>query len=178
MSCAHKVAVAFLFFSLFSHSALSQGMGEQPPAPAAQPVDVTSDPDRLKAAKELIEVTGAKKQIELMLEVMKQGMSAGVSESGNQIAGNKVEEEFAAFTKRFAAYRDQMVEEFAGLYAARFSAEELRQISAFYRSGTGAKFIAAMPELMQQGAEIGQKYALMVVRELKAIEKNNGRQGR
>lgn len=132
-----------------------------------------ADPERVAAAMELIEVTGAKKQIELMLDMMKQGMGAGARESGRGEADAQAEKDFAAFSAKFKSYRDQMVEEFASLYAERFTAAELKEVSAFYRSGTGAKFISAMPELMQQGAQIGQKYGLMAVRELKAIQKKN-----
>lgn len=132
-----------------------------------------ADPERVAAAMELIEVTGAKKQIELMLDMMKQGMGAGARESGRGEVDAQAEKDFAAFSAKFKSYRDQMVEEFASLYAERFTAAELKEVSAFYRSGTGAKFISAMPELMQQGAQIGQKYGLMAVRELKAIQKKN-----
>lgn len=131
------------------------------------------DPERIAAAKELIEVTGARKQIELMLDMMNQSVGAGARESGGGAAGARAEKEFAAFSAKFKTYRDQMVDEFAGLYAERFTASELKEISAFYRSGAGAKFISAMPELMQQGAQIGQKYGLMAVRELKAMQQKN-----
>jgi hypothetical protein len=140
---------------------------------AALPVlaeDVAKDPQRLAAAKELIEVTGAKQQIELMLDLMKKGVGAGARESGSGAAAAQAEKDFAAFSAKFQEYRDQMIEEFAGLYAARFTAEELKDIVAFYRSGAGAKFIAAMPELMQQGGQIGQKYGLMAVKELKNLQ--------
>ncbi len=130
----------------------------------------SKDPERLAAAMELIEVTGAKKQIELMLDVMKQSVGVGASEAAGSGAGAAAEKEFATFSAKFQSYRDQMIEEFATLYAERFTAAELKEISVFYRSGTGAKFISIMPELMQQGAQIGQKYGLMAVRELKAMQ--------
>lgn len=132
--------------------------------------DAAGDPKRIAAAKELIEVTGAKKQIELMLDIMKQGLGAGARQSGAGQAAEKIEEDFAAFSAKFAGYRDQMVDEFAGLYASRFTTQELQEITAFYRSGTGAKFIAVMPELMQKGGEIGQKYGLMAARELEKVK--------
>lgn len=143
----------------------------KPPAATATPVDNPRDPERIAAAMDLIEVTGARKQIELMLDVMKQGVGAGAREGGGSAGAKQVEKDFAAFAARFQGYRDQMIEEFAALYAERFTAAELKDIAAFYRTGAGAKFISAMPELMQQGAQIGQKYGLMAVRELKALEK-------
>ena len=45
------------------------------------------------------------------------------------------------------------------LYAERFTADELKSIADYYRSPTGSKFIVAMPELIQAGAQIGIKYS-------------------
>lgn len=160
MPIQRPLALAALFFGLLmTLPALAQ--------------DDPKDPERIAAAMELIEVTGAKKQIELMLDMMKQGVGAGAREEGSEAEAAKAEKEFAAFSAKFAGYRDQMVEEFASLCAERFSVTELKDIAKFYRSGAGAKFISAMPELMQQGAQIGQKYGLMAVRELKALRKGS-----
>lgn len=137
---------------------------------SARAQEAANDPARIAAAMELIEVTGAKKQIDLMLDMMKKGFSAGASEAGGGAAGSAAESEFSKFSEKFKGYRDQMVKEFADLYASRFSTEELKEISTFYKSGAGAKFIAAMPELMQQGGQIGQKYGMMAVRELKTMQ--------
>ena len=63
------------------------------------------------------------------------------------------------YMKRLMSYREQMVDDFAVLYAERFTADELKSIADFYRSSTGAKFIVAMPELIQAGAQIGIKYS-------------------
>lgn len=131
-----------------------------------------ADPQRKTAALELIEVTGAKKQIELMLEVMRESIGKGTREAGgNQAESERVQKEFADFSAKFQGYRDQMIDEFAALYAERFTTDELKDIANFYRSGSGAKFVAAMPELMQRGGVIGQKYGLMAMRELEAIKK-------
>ena len=75
------------------------------------------DPERIAAAMELIEVTGAKKQIEMMLDMMKQGVGAGARESGGGQAGSHAEREFDAFSAKFKTYRGQMIDEFASLYA-------------------------------------------------------------
>ena len=41
------------------------------------------------------------------------------------------------------------------IYMERFSEKELREMAAFYKTPAGRKSIAAMPDLMQQAAEIG-----------------------
>ena len=44
----------------------------------------------------------------------------------------------------------------AALYASRFSADELNTLTEFYSTDTGKKAMELMPELMQEGASIGQ----------------------
>lgn len=130
---------------------------------------------RQAAAMQLIEVTGARKQIELMLDVMKQGIGEGAREAGTGAdESQRMQQEFADFSAKFQSYRDQMIEEMAGLYAERFTTAELNEITNFYRSGAGAKFVAAMPELMQRGGAIGQKYGVMALREIEALKKSRG----
>lgn len=118
-----------------------------------------SDPDRMAAARELMDATGVNKQLDDMITIMVQGFSrgAGASDSG-QAATNAFEQ----MMKRFISYKQPMLDDFATLYADRFTAQEMRQITEFYRSGAGARFIAAMPELMRAGGEIGMKYAIKV----------------
>lgn len=50
-------------------------------------------------------------------------------------------------------------QQFVRLYMDNFSEDELRQISAFYKTPVGQKSLQKLPELMQQGAAIGQQVA-------------------
>jgi hypothetical protein len=52
---------------------------------------------------------------------------------------------------------DDILAETVPLYARTFSAAELKQITAFYRTPVGAKMLASMPKLMGEGMQIGQK---------------------
>jgi Uncharacterized protein conserved in bacteria (DUF2059) len=51
-----------------------------------------------------------------------------------------------------------MLELTAPLYAERFSTAELKEAIAFYKSPTGAKFIAAQPQILEQSIAIGQSW--------------------
>ncbi len=72
--------------------------------------------------------------------------------------------------KQLLEYKDQMITEFATLYSETFTAEEMKAVADFYRSGAGAKFIAQTPELMRKGAEIGMKYSAKIADEMKVGE--------
>ena len=86
-------------------------------------------------------------------------MFAKGAEADNSDAGKKVAAEFAAAIEKFTSYKEELLNDFALLYAETFTAEEMKEVADFYRSGTGAKFITAMPVLMQKGSEIGMKYS-------------------
>lgn len=137
-----------------------------PSAALAQKAPV--DAARLAAAKDLLEATGVAKQMDGMMTAMSQGFERGASKGGGEEAGKAATKQFNVFLDKFAAYRQPMLDDFATLYAERFTAEELKAIADFYRSGPGARFIAAMPELMQAGSQIGMRYAEKVIGDIKA----------
>jgi hypothetical protein len=118
-----------------------------------------ADADRIAAAKELMEVTGVTKQMDGMVQAMGEGFRKGARDAADGAAADKLGDEFDRHMQRLMSYRQAMLDEFAVLYAKRFSAEELRAVAGFYRSPTGQKFVEAMPALMQDGAQIGMKYS-------------------
>lgn len=133
----------------------------------AEDATPAADPAALAAARDLMEVTGVAKQMESMISAMSQGFAKGAgadaSEKGKQAAA-----EFDEAIKKFMSYKDEMVTDFAQLYAESFTASEMKEIADFYRGGTGAKFIQSMPVLMQKGAQIGIKYSERIVKEMGA----------
>lgn len=125
------------------------------------------DPARLAAARDLLEVTGVTRQMDGMVDAMSRGFAKGAN-AENSEAGKKLSGEFDASMKKLLGYKDQMISDFAVLYAQTFTAEEMKTVADFYRSGAGAKFIAMTPELMQKGAAIGMKYSEKIAKEMQA----------
>ncbi len=128
----------------------------------AKPV---ADPAALAAARDLMEVTGVAKQMEGMISAMSQGFAKGAG-AENSEKGKQAAAEFDAAMKKFMGYKDEMLTDFAQLYAESFTAAEMKEIADFYRGGTGAKFIQSMPVLMQKGAQIGMKYSERIVKDM------------
>ena len=145
-----------LFFVCFTSAALAD---DSPPT--------TPDPARVAAARDLLEVTGVTKQMDGMVEAMSRGFARGAN-ADNSEAGKKMSDQFDSGMKKLLTYKDQMITDFANLYAETFTAEEMKTVADFYRSGAGAKFISKTPELMKKGAEIGMKYSSKIADELKA----------
>ncbi len=125
------------------------------------------DPARVAAARDLLEVTGVTKQMDTMVETMSRGFSTGAQAETSEV-GKRMAEQFDAGMKKLLEYKDQMISDFADLYARTFTAEEMKTVADFYRSGAGAKFISMTPELMQKGAAIGMKYSEKIADEMRA----------
>lgn len=77
----------------------------------------------------------------------------------------------AVMQRFFAKYMsyESLKTELVDLYAKAFTAQELKEINAFYRTQTGAKAIALMPELFAKGSDIGTQHVQSHVDELKAM---------
>jgi hypothetical protein len=144
-----RLSVSIFFAALFAFAAAAE-----PPA---------ADPARVAAAKDMMEATGVMKQMDSMVAAMGEGFRNGAADASGAAKAEEAGQEFDRHMKRLMSYREQMVDDFAVLYAKRFTVDELKSIADFYRSPTGAKFIAAMPELIQDGAEIGIKYSRLAV---------------
>lgn len=145
-----------LIFVCFSGVALAED------SPATAP-----DPARVAAARDLLEVTGVTKQMDGMVDAMSRGFAKGANADTTE-EGKKLSAQFDSGMKKLLEYKDQMINDFANLYAETFTAEEMKAVTDFYRSGPGAKFIAMTPELMKKGAEIGMKYSSKIADEMKA----------
>ncbi len=127
-------------------------------AHAQDAASAAPDAERIAAARDLMEVTGVTKQMDGMVDAMTRGFAKG-AKSDTSEQGKQLSAEFEASMKKFLAYKDEMLSDFAVLYAENFTAEEMKAVADFYRSGAGAKFVAKTPELMQKGAAIGIKYS-------------------
>jgi uncharacterized protein len=133
----------------------------------AEETKPAADPARIEAARDLMAVTGVTKQMDTMIDAMVQGFQKGAKADTNE-AGKKLSGEFESMMKKFMTYKEDMLTDFATLYAETFSAEEMKTVADFYRSGTGAKFIQMTPALMQKGAQIGMKYSERMINDMKS----------
>jgi hypothetical protein len=125
------------------------------------------DPARVDAALEMMQAIGVTKQLDNMVEIMITQFASsllGVEESKKEEAKKTLD----AFAGKFRDYRPDMLRDLAVLYARRFTVEELEAITAFYRSQPGMKFVAAAPELMRMGGDIGGRYGQKAMQEAKA----------
>lgn len=102
------------------------------------------------AAIELLEATRIsetlKSSINTMMEV--------------QLRGNPqlraVEGVMRTFLDKYLSW-ENLKDEYAEIYAGHFTEDELRELTAFYRTPAGQKLASATPALMTEGARLGER---------------------
>jgi hypothetical protein len=84
----------------------------------------------------------------------------------------EVERDFDALLptmlQAFETQSAPMLDAILAVYAANFTADELREVSAFYQRPTGQKFLQKMPLMMQQSMATGQAYGRKAADEMRA----------
>lgn len=66
---------------------------------------------------------------------------------------------------------DKIKDDYVALYAGTFSAEELKDLIAFYKSPAGQAFTRKQPELTMKTMEMTQKLMMQVMPKIQALSK-------
>ena len=141
-------------------------------APACAPVDpvqaqqpLPSKDERIAASRALLEATGFAKQFDVVLPQITQQL-AQIFAQQRPDRSAEIAEVFRSLIERFVARKQELFEKFANLYAARLPLEDMRELTHFYMSPVGARFIAILPELTKDAMQIGQAWGESIGREL------------
>lgn len=103
----------------------------------------------------------AQQQAEILLDQMQMGQL--MEQSIDQMLQVQLQQQPAlvpfkqvmrTFLQKHMSYA-QLKDEFVNIYAEAFTADELKQLNAFYATPVGQKTIQKMPELMAKGAQLG-----------------------
>jgi hypothetical protein len=123
------------------------------------------DPERLAAAKEMMEASRVDRQfaqvIPLLLDRLKESFSR-VAPERREI----IENVFEQMQSKFVSRRSELLDEIAVLYAQRLEAAEMRAVAEFYRSPVGSKLIDVQPEIMQESILAGQRWGARIGHEI------------
>ncbi len=75
------------------------------------------------------------------------------------------------FFRKYMSY-ETLKPDMVKIYADAFTANELKELNAFYSTPTGRKTIQKMPELMAKGSQIGAKRVQDNIQELQKMIKD------
>jgi hypothetical protein len=125
----------------------------------------TASPDALAAAKELIIASKAGEQVKALVPLLMQQLKPAIVQNRPQ-----VERSYDAMMPIMLEAMNSQIETFmeatAVVYANNFTAEEMREIAAFYRRPVGQKLLQKLPVVMQQTMMVGQKFGEAMGRDL------------
>jgi uncharacterized protein len=124
-----------------------------------------TDPARLAAAKEMMRAAKVERQFEQMMPILLDRLR----ESFRTLAPDRrdaIDSVFGEMEKKFLSRRDELIADVAALYAQRLDTEELNAVTAFYKSGAGAKFIEVQPQIMQEAMAAGHRWGQKIAREM------------
>ena len=116
----------------------------------------TAAPEATAAAKELVEVMRATDRVKVMVPMLMQQLKPAIVQGRPEVERDydaMVPEMLSAMNARLGELADSI----SAIYATHFTADELRQVTAFYRGPVGQKFLQAMPKIMQDSMMAGQK---------------------
>jgi uncharacterized protein len=123
------------------------------------------DPDAIAAVKELVIAMRATEQFKLVMPQVMQAMKRAA------LAGHpEMEPQFDAISAvllEAASTRvDEVSDQIVGIYARHFTADELRQLTAFYHAPVGQKLLQAQPAIAQESLAVGQNWAHTIATEM------------
>jgi|HubBroStandDraft_3_1064219.scaffolds.fasta_scaffold199784_2 hypothetical protein len=142
---AVSAAIAFLLVGLARAQTPPASSTPAPPA------------ENLAAAHELIQAMKVTDQMKALLPIIEQSMKAAIVQNRPE-----VEKRYDALMPLFVQAANARMNEFsnqiAEIYAQTFSADEIRQIAAFYQTPTGQKLIASQATLARETLALGQQF--------------------
>lgn len=126
-------------------------------APAVRAEDAPS-PEALKAAQELSAMVGGDTVNQMSAAMTAQIWPNIANNLAAKIDAATLAELRAEFERAVAVFANETMKASPPVYARNFTAQELRDIVAFYRTPTGAKALHTMPKVMGEVmAQIGPR---------------------
>jgi uncharacterized protein len=143
--------LAFLALFLLS----SPTIADSPPA------------DSMAAARELIATIRAADQYKAIIPGIIQNLKPAIVQNRPE-AARDFDMLVPLLLEVLTPHLNELAEATAGLYAAHFTAGELRQVTEFYRTPAGEKFLQKLPVVAQESMALGQKFGQVIAAEVRA----------
>lgn len=132
----------------------------------AQSQSPASSPDTLAAARELVAASHAAEQLKTLLPLIMLQLKPAIVQGRPEIARD-YDAVMPALIESMTARSDAFAAGIAEIYAHTFTADELRQVTAFYHSPVGQSFLEKMPTIAQESMAMGQKFGQEVAGDMR-----------
>lgn len=135
------------------------------------------DKERLALGKEVLEVSGAAASFEKVLDIMG-GQIFKMLVAQKPDKADKIREFFIPMMKEMAARKGELMEQAGRIYAEEFTAAELKELVAFYKTPVGQKLARRIPIIMRKmnaaGSTWGRQVARDIIKKAKEEAKRRG----
>jgi uncharacterized protein len=122
-------------------------------------------PDALAAAKELVTTMNLAEQFKALMPMIMKNLKPAIVQGRND-----VDRDYEAMTpillEGFEARMGELSEAVAIVYSSNFSADDLRAVTAFYKTPAGRKLLEKTPLVAQQTMAAGQKFGQSVAADM------------
>ena len=132
---------------------------------SAVPAPAQTSPDAIAAAKELMTVMHSADNFKAIMPQLMAALKPAIVQ-GRPDVDKDYDALVPALLGAMTSKLDVMIDKIAAIYAAKFSAAELREVSNFYKGPTGQKFVAQLPSIMQESMTVGQQFGQQLAGEL------------
>jgi hypothetical protein len=105
-------------------------------------------PEALRAAQELAAIVSGGTIVQMSRALMAQLWPNIESQIGSKVDGATANELRAEFERALASFTAELMKEAPAIYAKYYSAAELHDLLAFYKSPTGKKSLRTMPTVL------------------------------
>jgi len=116
----------------------------------------TPSPEAMTAARSLVATLGLSDQYKALLPVILLGLKPVLTQDRPEME-RAFDAALPKMAEAYAPYYDAMVDAAATVYANNFTADELREIEAFYSRPAGKKLLEKSQAIAQQNAQVGQE---------------------
>jgi hypothetical protein len=132
---------------------------------AAPAVPQSPSADTMAAAKELVVASRASDQLKALFPLIMQQIKPLVAKNRPEVERD-FDQLMPLMLEAMNAQLNAFTEAMALVYARNFTADELRQIQAFYHTPAGQKLLERMPTIAQESMALGSKIGQAIGNEL------------
>lgn len=133
-----------------------------PPSAEAQ----ATSPESLAAAKELVSVMHMNEQATALLPIVLKNLRPTIVQGRAEVA-LEYDALIPKFTQAFQARVAEFSDAIAIVYAKNFSADDLRNMTEFYKTPTGQRVLQKLPSVTQESGIAGQRFGQALGEEIR-----------
>jgi len=158
-----SVQVLFVVALVTASILPTQLSAQSPPAATSNGKVITKE--RLEAAQNLMIAMGAERRFGRIVDIVATRL-AGAMKRQHSAHSEQIEAAYKAVAIRFADRSRDAVALIAPLYAEKFTASELSQALAFYRSPVGRKIVSSEAEIARRSLSLGAVWGGRIGRQM------------